>query len=176
MNLGSRSWVLGVRTITWFFFIGFQFFWHMYHLGEDLGWDWIWASYLIKYVHNGWSCDLGIFGIPEVNFPSNLILKRPYGDTWYKSRVLLNFNICIFLEFFTLFLMNLDAQSWVLAVRTITWIVFFIGFHFFLYMYHLGQDLGWDRRWASYLIKYVHNGWSCDFGIFEIPGVNFSEP
>ena len=50
------------------FFIGFQFFWYMYHSGEDLGWDWIWASHLIKYAHNGWSCDLSIFGIPEVNF------------------------------------------------------------------------------------------------------------
>ena len=42
----------------------------MYHLGEDIVWDWRWTSYLIKYVHNGWSCDLGIFGIPEVNFPA----------------------------------------------------------------------------------------------------------
>ena len=30
--------------------------------------DGISASYLIKYVHNGWSCDLGIFGMPEINF------------------------------------------------------------------------------------------------------------
>ena len=43
---------------------------YLYHLGKDLGWDWIWASYLIKYAHNGWSYDLGIFGIPEVNFPA----------------------------------------------------------------------------------------------------------
>ena len=42
----------------------------MYHLGEDLGWDLRWAPYLIKYAHSGWSCDLGIFGIPEVNFPA----------------------------------------------------------------------------------------------------------
>ena len=45
---------------------------------------------------------------------------------------------------------------------------------FFLYMHHLGEDLGWDRIWASYLIKYAHNGWSCDFGIFDIPEVNTS--
>ena len=63
-----RPSAVGVPMITWILFIRFQFFWHMYHLGEDLGWYWIWASYLIKYVHNGWSCDLGIFGIPEVNF------------------------------------------------------------------------------------------------------------
>ena len=41
------------------------FLWHMYHLGEGLVWDWIWAPYLIKYAHTGWSCDLGIFGIPR---------------------------------------------------------------------------------------------------------------
>ena len=39
----------------------------MYHLGEDLEGDWIWASNLIEYAHNCWSFDLGIFGIPEVN-------------------------------------------------------------------------------------------------------------
>ena len=49
-----------------------------------------------------------------------------------------------------------------------------MDFNFVWYMYHLGQDLGWDWRWASYLIKYAHNGWSCDFGILGIPGVNFS--
>ena len=55
------------------------FFQYMYHLGEDLGWEWIWASYLIKYAYNGCSCDLGIFGIPEVNFylePSNMIFEE----------------------------------------------------------------------------------------------------
>ena len=81
------------------------FFWYMYHLGQDLGRDWIWASYLIKYVHNGRSY---IFGIPEVNFPARAIkiinVKKPYGDTWYKSRVLLHFNICNFPEFFYKFL------------------------------------------------------------------------
>ena len=37
-------------------------------MGHDLAWDWISASYLIKYAHTGRSCDLLIFGIPEVNF------------------------------------------------------------------------------------------------------------
>ena len=135
--------MLGVRTITWIVFIGFQFFGHMYHLGEDLGCDWIWASYLIKYVHNGWSCDLGIFGIPEVNFPSNLILLRPYEDTWYKSRVLLNFNICIFLEYFYAFLNESGCSVMSTCCPDNNLNCFFIGFHLFLYMYHLGQDLGW---------------------------------
>ena len=148
----------------------------MHHLGEDLGWNWIWESYLIKYGHNGWSCDSGIFCIPEVNFPARALklwyLKRPYGHTWYKSRVLLNFDICIFSEFFTLFLKNLGAQSWVLGVLTITWGVF-IGFKFFWYMHHLDEDLGWNWKWASYLIKYTHNGWSWDLGIFDIHEVNF---
>ena len=47
-----------------------------------------------------------------------------------KSQVLLKFSICIFPNFFMLFLMNLGAPSWVLGVRMITWIVF-IGFKFF---------------------------------------------
>ena len=55
--------------ITWIVSSDFNFLLYMHHLGEDLGWDWIWASYLIKYAHNGWSCDIGIFGIPEVNLP-----------------------------------------------------------------------------------------------------------
>ena len=62
------------------FFIGFHFFQCMHHLGQDLGWDWIWVSNLIKYAHYGRSCDfikyahygrscdLDILGIPEVNF------------------------------------------------------------------------------------------------------------
>ena len=142
----------------------------MYHLGKDLGWDWIWASYLIKYAHNGWSCDLCIFGHSWSQFSSlqTWHLKRPCGDTWHKSRALLNLNICIFPEFFTLFLRNLGAPSWMLGGRTITWNGF-IGFHYFGHKYHLGQD--W--RWASYLIKHPHNGWSCDLGIFGIPEVNF---
>ena len=42
----------------------FHFLWYIYiyiyilcPLGQDLGWHWIWASYLITYVHNGQSCD-----------------------------------------------------------------------------------------------------------------------
>ena len=52
MHLGARSWVFGVRKITWIVFIGFHFFFFfgggggIYHLSEDLGWDWIWASHL----------------------------------------------------------------------------------------------------------------------------------
>ena len=62
-----RPWV-GVRMITLILFNGFKIFFYIYHLGQDLAWDWISASYLIKYAHTGRSCDLLIFGIPEVNF------------------------------------------------------------------------------------------------------------
>ena len=41
-------------------------FWYMYHLGQDLGRDWIWVSYIILYAHNGRSCHF--LGIIEVNF------------------------------------------------------------------------------------------------------------
>ena len=40
----------------------------MYHLGRHLGRDCISASYLIKYAHNGRSCDLRVFSNPEINF------------------------------------------------------------------------------------------------------------
>ena len=62
-----RPWV-GVQMITLILFSGFKKFFYIYHLGQDLAWDWISASYLIKYAHTGRSCDLLIFGIPEVNF------------------------------------------------------------------------------------------------------------
>ena len=39
---------VGVRMITRIIFIGVQFCSYMCHLGEDLGWDWIWAPYLIN--------------------------------------------------------------------------------------------------------------------------------
>ena len=48
------------------FFNQISSFWYMYNLGEDLGWYWIWASCLIEYAHNGWSCDLSMFCIPEI--------------------------------------------------------------------------------------------------------------
>ena len=66
VRLSVRPWV-GVRMITLILFSGFKFFFYIYHLGQDLAWDWISASYLIKYAHTGRSCDLLIFGIPEVN-------------------------------------------------------------------------------------------------------------
>ena len=65
------------------------------------------------------------------------------GHGWYflhKSRVLLNFNICIFPQILTLFLMNLGAWSWVFGVRTITLIVF-SGFYDIWYICDLGQDI-----------------------------------
>ena len=49
--------LLGSRHKLKLFWSDFKNFWHMYHLGEDLGWDRISVSYLIKYVLNGWTCD-----------------------------------------------------------------------------------------------------------------------
>ena len=96
-----------------------KIFFYIYHLGQDLAWDWISASYLIKYVHTGRSCDLLIFGIPEVNF---LVRAFQFGMKGVLSRiydispgVLLNSNICIFPKFFTCFLINphrLSMSGW----------------------------------------------------------------
>ena len=78
-----RPWV-GVRMITLILFSGFKIFFYIYHLGQDLAWDWISASYLIKYAHTGWSCDLLIFGIPEVNF---LVRAFQFGMKGVLSRI-----------------------------------------------------------------------------------------
>ena len=79
-----RPWV-GVRMIILILFSGFNFFFfYIYHLGQDLAWDWISASYLIKYAHTGRSCDLLIFGIPEVNF---LVRAFQFGMKGVLSRI-----------------------------------------------------------------------------------------
>ena len=78
-----RPWV-GVRMITLILFSGFKIFFYIYHLGQDLAWDWISASYLIKYAHTGRSCDLLIFGIPEVNF---LVRVFQFGMKGVLSRI-----------------------------------------------------------------------------------------
>ena len=78
-----RPWV-GVRMITLILFSGFKIFFYIYHLGQDLAWDWISASYLIKYAHTGRSCDLLIFGIPEVNF---LVRAFQFGMKGVLSRI-----------------------------------------------------------------------------------------
>ena len=65
------------------------------------------------------------------------------GGTRYECRVLPNFNIYIFLEFFTLFLMNLGAPSWVFGVQMITWIVFIEFQWYFVYMSF------WSRSWMG---------------------------
>ena len=61
-----------------------NFFFYIYHLGQDLAWNWISASYLIKYAHTGRSCDLLIFGIPEVNF---LVRAFQFGMKGVLSRI-----------------------------------------------------------------------------------------
>ena len=81
--LSVRPWV-GVRMITLILFSGFKFFFYIYHLGQDLAWDWISASYLIKYAHTGRSCDLLIFGIPEVKF---LVRAFQFGMKGVLSRI-----------------------------------------------------------------------------------------
>ena len=70
--------------ITLILFSGFKIFFYIYHLGQDLAWDWISASYLIKYAHTGRSCDLLIFGIPEVNF---LVRAFQFGMKGVLSRI-----------------------------------------------------------------------------------------
>ena len=78
-----RPWV-GVRMITLILFSGFKIFFYIYHLGQDLAWDWISASYLIKYAHTDRSCDLLIFGIPKVNF---LVRAFQFGMKGVLSRI-----------------------------------------------------------------------------------------
>ena len=83
-------------------------FWQIYHLGKDLGWDRIWASYLIKYAFNGWSCDLGIFGILEVNIPARAFkfeIHRDLIGTHYISPGFCWMSIFVFFpNFFYIFL------------------------------------------------------------------------
>ena len=43
------------------------------HLGQDLGWDWISASYLIIYMHNGQSCDNHCLRICTKSMPSHYL-------------------------------------------------------------------------------------------------------
>ena len=54
-----------VGTGMW---VDFKIVWCMYQLYKDLGWNWISKSNSIKYVHNGRSYDLCMFGIPEISF------------------------------------------------------------------------------------------------------------
>ena len=122
--------------------------WYMHHLGEDLGWDWTWASYLIKYVHNGWSCDLGIFGIPEINFPVRAFKFHNYRNLIGPHDISPKFQYLYFSRIFYAFLNelgcsvvnvwcpddNLNCSQWILGVRMITLIVFS---EFQWYMLHM---------------------------------------
>ena len=135
----------------------------MYHLGKDLGWDWISASYLIKYAHNGWSCDL-VFELGILRAPRGIPDKTP-GFCWIPMFV-------FFLIFFMRFLIKLGALSWQFGVRTITPIIFI---RFQIFLVHLSLGLRSWMEWISesYLIRYAHNGWSCDFLILGSPKLNF---
>ena len=54
-------------------------------------------------MHNGWSCDLGIFGIPEVMFQARAfklgMLSDLKGTCDISSNFLPNSNMYLFLEF-----------------------------------------------------------------------------
>ena len=130
----------------------------------------------IEYEYLTSSCDLDFLAFLKSIFQlevSNSVCVETLGGDW-KPRVLLNYNICIFPEIFMLFLMNLGARSLVFGVRTITWIVL-LDFNDIWYICHMHQGLGWDWISASYLIKYAHNGGSCDFDVFGITEVNVFE-
>ena len=147
----------------------------MYHLGQDLGGDWRWASYLIEYEHSGWLCDIGIFDIPEVNFLAAVFKLDVQRDLIGTHDISTGFSwISIFVFFLNFYaFLNEPGCSFMGARCPDDNMNCFHWISIFWYMYHLGQDLGGDWRWASYLIKYAHNGWLCDLGIFGIPEVNF---
>ena len=77
-----RPWV-GVRMITLILFSGFKIFFLHISLGSRscMGLN---ISVLIKYAHTGRSCDLLIFGIPEVNF---LVRAFQFGMKGVLSRI-----------------------------------------------------------------------------------------
>ena len=128
-------------------FLWISFFWYMHHMRHDLGWDWIWVPYLIKYAHNDQSCDWNIFVIPGVNFSVRafkLGLLRDLGGT-HDIRpffFLLHFNICVFLNFL-LFLNEIGC-----SLMT-TWIVF-IGFQWYLVYMSF-----WSRSWTGLNISII---------------------
>ena len=104
--------------------------WYICHLDQDLLWDRIWVSYLIKHAHNGWSCHFRIFGIPEVNFSVRAFKLRMLRDlkgTYDVSFMFCQIPICVFLR--------ISQLTW---LRTHDWshdnnsISFFIEFKKFL--------------------------------------------
>ena len=121
----------------------------MYHLGQDLGGNWMWSSYLIKHGHNGRSCDLGIFGISEVNSSARAfkhpILRYPRGPR-DKSSGFCQIPICVFFsELLMHSLINQTVRPWLFGVRTRNQIIF-IGFQNFLVHASLGLRYftGWN--------------------------------
>ena len=109
MNLGAWSWVLGVQTITWILFIGFFFCIYITWVKILDGIEDGHASYLIRYAHNGWSCDLGIFGIPKVNFQARafkLGMIRDISGKYDISSVFCLISIHVFFTNFLKFFLN----------------------------------------------------------------------
>ena len=155
MNLCVRSWVLGVRTITWIVFIGFHYFWYMCHFGQDLGWDWRWASYIIKYAHYGCSCDLCVFGIPEVNFTARvykLNIQRDLMGTHDIRPGSCWISIFVFFLIFYAFINepecsvmsvwcpgdNLNCFQWILMIFNVIWVKIIDGIE---YEHHISLNM-----------------------------------
>ena len=145
-------------------------FLYMYYLGQDREWNWRLASYLIKYAHNGWSCDLGIFGVYEVKFQARAFklryITRPYGA----HNISPGFCCISIVVFFPFYAFINEPGCSVRGVRCPddNFNCFWVDFKDIWNLGHLGQDLWWEWIWASYFITYAHNGGSCDFGIFGI--------
>ena len=82
------------------------------------------------------------FGIPEVNFQARafkLGMIRDLMMTHDKSRVLLNFNICIFPEFFMFFL---NEAGCLVSIQQFE--LFSMDLNNIWLICHLCQDLRWD--------------------------------
>ena len=98
---------IGVRMIIWIFFIRFQFFSVYVSLGWR-SWDWIWASYLIKCPHNGWSCDfLAFLAFLKSIFqlePSSLIFRETLWGHMIKVPGFVKFQYLNFSQIFYAFL------------------------------------------------------------------------
>ena len=148
------------------FSLDFKYIWYICNLCQDLGRDWISASCLIKYAHNDRSCDFGIFVIPEVNFSARafkLGMLRDLKDTRDINSGLCQILICVFLELFAHFLINLAACPWLFGVRTIAQIIYLLDFKNFWYMYPFGQIFH-EIEYQSIRLSIYPAFWSISMG------------
>ena len=122
---------------------------YIYHLRQDLLWDFGWTSYLIKYAHNGWSCDLGkVQGLAECQY-------LYFSQIFY---AFLNEPGCSVMSVWCP-----DDNS-----NCFQWILMIFG------IYVIGVKIFDGIEYEHHITKYAHNGWSWDFGFFGIPELNFS--